>query len=238
MEDTALRRERRTGSPQRGTRRGDGREAAGAAVPTTQAAAARHRDVRKRLLAAALELFNRKGYAATTVREIVAAAGVTKPVLYYHFGSKEGIYQAILREPLARFEAELAACEGVEGSVRERIAGLLVKVYDLFCEHLPIVRLVHAVFYGPAEGAPPFDFEAFHRVYLAALRRLVAEGVARGEFRPVPPDDVALALQGVAAVCMDMELVDLPVRPGREGLRRLLDLLFEGVGAAARGQGE
>ncbi len=48
--------------------------------------------VRQRLLRAASDLFAQKGYAATTVREIVAAVGVTKPVLYYYFGSKEGLY--------------------------------------------------------------------------------------------------------------------------------------------------
>jgi TetR/AcrR family transcriptional regulator len=40
-------------------------------------------EVRKRLLKAALELFTKKGFAATSVREIVEIAGVTKPVLYY-----------------------------------------------------------------------------------------------------------------------------------------------------------
>ena len=46
---------------------------------------------RSRLLHAAVEIFERKGYAAASVREIVAHAGVTKPALYYHFRSKEGI---------------------------------------------------------------------------------------------------------------------------------------------------
>ena len=43
---------------------------------------------RERLLAAAAKLFAAKGYAATTVRDILRAAKVTAPVLYHHFGSK------------------------------------------------------------------------------------------------------------------------------------------------------
>ncbi|MFZ2948198.1 MAG: helix-turn-helix domain-containing protein [Desulfuromonadaceae bacterium] len=39
--------------------------------------------VRERLLTAALTIFNTKGYAAASVREIVVAAGVTKPAIYY-----------------------------------------------------------------------------------------------------------------------------------------------------------
>ena len=48
------------------------------------------------LFSAAVALFAEKGYASTSVREIVASAGVTKPVLYYYFESKEGLFRTIL----------------------------------------------------------------------------------------------------------------------------------------------
>ena len=45
---------------------------------------------------AAMELFARKGYTGSSIREICQAAGVTKPVLYYHFRSKEQLYQELM----------------------------------------------------------------------------------------------------------------------------------------------
>ena len=66
--------------------------------------------VRQRLLASAAKLFARKGYASTTVREIVEAAGVTKPVLYYYFPNKEGIYLEMMRGAWDRFDALLEGC--------------------------------------------------------------------------------------------------------------------------------
>lgn len=53
---------------------------------------------RDRLLAAALTLFPRAGFAATTVEDLVATAGVTPPVLYHHFGTKAGLYVAAAEE--------------------------------------------------------------------------------------------------------------------------------------------
>ena len=44
--------------------------------------------LREALMKSALRLFTQRGYSATTVREIVGAAGATKPVLYYYFGAK------------------------------------------------------------------------------------------------------------------------------------------------------
>src|SRR5512144_2504974 len=79
---------------------------------------------RERLLRAAADVFDRKGYAAASVREIVERAHLTKPVLYYHFGSKEGILVAILEEGALRFERAVARALALDGSVRVRLAAL------------------------------------------------------------------------------------------------------------------
>jgi len=52
-------------------------------------------DVRQTILNKALELFSAKGYEGVTVNEITEAAGITKPTLYYYFGSKEGLFEAV-----------------------------------------------------------------------------------------------------------------------------------------------
>ena len=72
---------------------------------------------RQRLLNSAAELFNSKGYAATTVREIVKAAGVTKPVLYYYFRNKEGIFLELMRATYLKFNALI---DSVQCGKRER----------------------------------------------------------------------------------------------------------------------
>jgi len=55
-------------------------------------------DTRSAVLREAAALFAAHGYDAVSVREIVAAAGVTKPALYYHFGNKEGVARALLAD--------------------------------------------------------------------------------------------------------------------------------------------
>src|SRR5512144_2938424 len=92
-------------------------------------------EVRKRLLSGATRLFASKGYAATTVREIVELAGVTKPVLYYYFRSKEGIYLDLMREPFGRFTAIVEETLLEAGSARERLFRLCLRAYDIFLEN-------------------------------------------------------------------------------------------------------
>jgi TetR/AcrR family transcriptional regulator len=56
----------------------------------------RQRDNRQIILDEALRLFAARGYEAVGVADVVAAAGLTKPSLYHHFGSKLGLLQALL----------------------------------------------------------------------------------------------------------------------------------------------
>jgi AcrR family transcriptional regulator len=53
--------------------------------------------LRERIFRAGLNAFANQGFVETSVDEIVATAGTTKPMLYYYFGSKAGLYQAIER---------------------------------------------------------------------------------------------------------------------------------------------
>ena len=98
----------------------------------------------------AARLFAAQGYDATSVREIVEAAGVTKPTLYYHFGSKEGLAQALVTVPLT--EPGRAAARDPGGPRRIRSSALvrMLEAHFAFCRDDPDrSRFVYALFFGP-----------------------------------------------------------------------------------------
>ncbi|MBO4220793.1 MAG: helix-turn-helix transcriptional regulator, partial [Clostridia bacterium] len=51
-------------------------------------------DTKERILAAALEMFSKNGYAGTNIRELTASLGLVKSGVYKHFESKEAIWNA------------------------------------------------------------------------------------------------------------------------------------------------
>lgn len=190
-------------------------------------------DVRRRLLAAAVELFARKGYAATGVQEIVTACGVTKPVLYYYFGSKEGLFLAVMQEALEMFESTIEGALSGAGSARERIGRLLDGVFALILDNLEVARLAHALYFGPSQDAPVFDMEIFHQRLQDVVRALVAEGQASGELREGQPEIVAMALLGALDIAEGIALCHPDWGFGREQLRRVLDVIFKGAQVSA-----
>ena len=53
-------------------------------------------DAREKLLVAGTELFAKKGFAGVSIRELAIAAGVNSALISYHFGGKEGLYEAVI----------------------------------------------------------------------------------------------------------------------------------------------
>jgi len=190
---------------------------------------ARNGSVRDRLLDAAIARFATRGYAATSIREIVEAAGVTKPALYYHFRSKEGIYRAILDAVADTIDATLASSLSTAGSVRERIDRLFLAMWSVFERRRPAVRFLNSVFWGPKQGTPAFDLRSVDRSFTGALRALVAEGMTSGELRRADAGDVTRILAAVLSHSMDLALVLPRQAQGKAGLRRALDLVFQGL---------
>ncbi len=186
---------------------------------------------RERLLRAAVAVFDRKGYAAASVREIVEQAGITKPALYYHFGSKEGILLAILEEGARQFSDAITRAVARQGTARERLGALCDEVYALFKHNVPIARVAHAVYFGPKDLVPTFDLCRFERALDDGLRQIVEDGIASGELRPAPLDDISTAIRGVIEVCTDQEMDPNATPIGSDGLHRVLDLIFDGLSA-------
>ena len=193
--------------------------------------------VRQRLLEGAAELFTQKGYAATTVREIVGAAGVTKPVLYYYFRNKEGIYLELMQQAFAKMEDLVAISLEDQGSPTQKLLTFSDRAYSLFMENIKAVRLMYAIYYGPHQGAPFFDFDAYHLKFLEAIRRLIEEGIRKGEFHKGNAGDITWLILGAINVVMEAHLGHPEMGIGREGLARVLNLIFRGISKGKRRRG-
>jgi AcrR family transcriptional regulator len=130
------------------------------------------------LLSAARKIFARKGYSGTSVREVVAAAGVTKPVLYYYFRDKESIYLELYREPFAKLAAFFDEVSNGRGSPTNRLRQFCSRLHFLFCEHVELLNL----FQDSPPGTPSLDIEDYYKRLWKTLRYLIHEATEQGEF--------------------------------------------------------
>ena len=83
------------------------------------------KDTKEKILAAALDMFSRNGYAGTNIRELTAALGLVKSSMYRHFESKEQIWNALLDEMIVYYDRRFGSAEHlppVPGSAEELVA--------------------------------------------------------------------------------------------------------------------
>ena len=184
---------------------------------------------RYRLLQVAAELFALKGYAMTRVREIVAAASVTKPVLYYYFKNKEGIYLELMRDSMSKFDAFLEESKTECGGVIDRIFSLCDRLMLLLMDNIQVARIIYAFYYGPPQGAPQFDMDVFHNRLRDSLRALIEEGIRDGVFRRENATDMSWAVLGAVDIAIGTELSHPDIRLGRDGLQRVLTITLDGL---------
>ena len=189
------------------------------------------KEVRERLLAAALELFVRKGYAATSVREIVAAAGVSKPALYYYFENKEGIYLELMNGIFALFKEVVDQTIVSHGTFRERIICFADMIFAGMQENTEAVRLIYAVVFGPPQGTPYFPHDHYFTTMLAIVGDMLREGMAAGEFREIPLDDAAWTIVSALNTLMEEQLCHVPPRADRARLTSMLNFYLDGIAA-------
>jgi len=160
-----------------------------------------------RILKKALELFSNKGYDATSVREICEAAGITKPTLYHFYGSKEGVYRAIVDGALERFQNDLILALAGEGSLRDRLVRMGQTYVEGTRREPDLARFVMALIHNSPRSAPATDLVGFYQGILDALARTLDAAVARGELRPGPIDVRLLVLMGALGEAMHGHLL-------------------------------
>src|SRR5690349_21810738 len=95
-------------------------------------------EIANKLLDAAVKLFAHKGYPATSTREIVEAAGVTKPMLYYYFQSKGGLLNAAISHFLSRFHDRLRQVVSEPREAHQLLVELVWAHLDFCQAHKPL----------------------------------------------------------------------------------------------------
>ena len=149
---------------------------------------------RNAVLQAAAQLFNERGFHATSLDDIAARLNVTKPTLYYYVKNKDEILLQCVGKGLAMM------LEGIDAS---RAAG--GKAIDQLMTCMQVYARIVTMDFGMClirvgdEQVPPESRKELRRLKSAIdqeFRRLVAEGVAEGSIQPCDPKITAFVIAG------------------------------------------
>ncbi len=187
------------------------------------------------LLAAALDLFVERGYAATRLDDVAARAGVSKGTLYLYFTNKEELFKAVVRENVVPV---LGEAEGIVDCFEGNTADLFREIVHGWWERIGntklsgITKLMMAESNNFPEVAQFYHEEVISRGN-AMISRMLERGIERGEFRKIDVN------QAKSVVCAPMLMLMMwkhsfgscrldPVSP-EDYLNSFIDLFLHGV---------
>jgi AcrR family transcriptional regulator len=155
-----------------------------------------------RILETALDLFATQGYDGTSVQAICDAARITKPTLYHFYGSKEGVYSALIATALERVRRSLFTALAQEGPLVER---LKLVVRDLFADATAdpkLWRFMSTSVWMPGT-APVETAHCTYAEYGTLIADAIESAVRRGELTPGPTAVRVLVLKGAVGEALD-----------------------------------
>lgn len=159
------------------------------------------------VLARAVDLFNRKGYDATSMGDLAAELGVGKSAIYHHVPSKEHLLAEALTEALDALEAALDAVAGrADLDATARLQAAVASSVEVLVDHLPAVTLLLRVHgNSAAERAALRRRRRIDQRLAAMVEAAVAEGTLRDD---IPADLLSRLLFGMVNSLVEW------VRPG------------------------
>ena len=192
---------------------------------------------RQRILDAAGQCFAARGYARTTVEEVASGAGVSKALVYHHFGSKERILDAVLERTFAEWDAvtDLAA-RSSDGGVLEGIASMHRAALAYARDNPALQALIEldskVLLDAPAGRAARETMQRHRAGLVEALREGVDSGEVRGDLDVEAAADVILVHHlGIVQAVYEPEWVAVSDELVETGL----DILLRGLARVPRG---
>lgn len=180
----------------------------------------------------------RDGFEGTSIRDISREANTNPALVYYYFGSKDGLFAAVADSNADRAGAILREAAAIEGTAREKVRHFLSIWLKAVCQpNRPL-----APWFRQAIQAQDEHGELLRRRVagnIGLLAAILDEGIAKGELRPLRVPVVTAAsglMMSVAGLAMEVLLphrhtgVDLASEESRLAfVDGMLDLWFEGL---------
>jgi AcrR family transcriptional regulator len=156
-----------------------------------------HKDRRQDILAAAMQLFAKKGFRGTTTKDLVAQAEVNEAIIFRHFSTKEDLYRAILEEKMkqrdtSKFEELMRLAQSGDDSKFLEAVGM-----TMLTRHEEDTTFLRLLLFSALEGHELSDMFLESMPERDPLSAYIQNRIDKGIFRAVDPQLASRAFVGM-----------------------------------------
>jgi len=150
---------------------------------------------KRKIFETSMELFAKKGYDATSIEEITATVGVAKGTLYYHFSSKEEIFNFLISEGMKllknSMEIKMSKCDN---SIDKLRAVILIQV-KVLVKYEDFMTILLSQIWGNEQRN--VNCQKYVADYIKVIEGIIADGIESGEIRKIDPAISASGIFGI-----------------------------------------
>jgi AcrR family transcriptional regulator len=165
---------------------------------------------------------------------------VTKPTLYYHFGSKRGLAEALLTRPMGEFIESLRGLVALEGDPLTLLRSMFETFIGFLSQEPDRGRFLYAICFGPQSSSLQGEMHQFGEAIEAVTADCAGRLAASGVIAPGRVESCSQVIRGlIMSSTMDHIMLGHPLEPGLAD-RLVVDLLwgFGRPGFVTDGDGE
>ena len=183
----------------------------------------------KRLIfEAAINIFSNCGYNGATMDDIALKAGVAKGTLYYHFKSKEDIFNFTISEGMNVIKEEIDAAVIVEENPIEKLKALCRIELNLVYKNRDFFKVVMSQLWGQESRQQELR-EALHN-YIKYFEKFIEPAMDGGYIKKADPSFIAYSIFGTLCSCAVYELINKSETSIEETTEKLMSYILKGIG--------
>jgi len=187
-------------------------------------------DTKTKIFSTAARLFSAKGFHGVSMREISEKAGVTKPTIYYYFGSKEGIYKELIDVGIRYITENSQKVLELDTSIKNKLIVLIQNTFQQCLAYPEFAKFFLYLLDSSEKLSFLDDFKVEAMRFQKVLSRLIKEGIKTGEFGvSARPELAAEIIIGVFLHFVMKQLNTEKKILSKKFAEEIIELLFKGL---------
>lgn len=170
---------------------------------------------KRKIFETSMKLFAEKGYDATSIEEITATVGVAKGTLYYHFSSKEEIFQFLVEEGVKLLKNSIAIKTDKLTNSIDKIKAIVLIELKVLVKYESFMTIILSEIWGTGSRSKMCRDYVFE--YIQMIQEIVEEGMRKEELLEANPNVIASGIFGFVCSSLiyklrrekDIEVIEL-----------------------------
>ena len=150
---------------------------------------------KRKIFETSMKLFAEKGYDATSIEEITATVGVAKGTLYYHFSSKEEIFNFLIEEGIKLLQNSICIKTSKYKNYIDKVKAIVLIEIKIVQKYENLITILLSQFYGKETRNQKCQMHVYE--YIEQIEEIVKEGINKGEIKQGDPKAIASEIYGL-----------------------------------------